>query len=301
MYGLVLMASMSGAFAPVGSGGPIPVGGTLSSDCRGFYVGSGGISPQWHGYPNVPDYNFRFGAHNGRSGNTNATAGGACYGLGSCTGSRGGSGAGANGGLYAPSWVPSEFRGVRHIACNGGPSTANAYPGMFFRPDLHTCYGYHGSYNCLGVYSIYPTVGTGCYGAGFPRQISYDPPAARDTPKADDAPKAETPAAPKVEPKVEPGLDKPAPEKKPEEKPTAAELRVELPADAVLYAAGVATRQTGPVRAFRTPALAAGRDYYYELRAEVVRDGKTLSRTRRVVVRAGDTNVVQFDEPGAAE
>ena len=48
-------------------------------------------------------------------------------------------------------------------------------------------------------------------------------------------------------------------------------------------------RGSGNVRTFATPALIPGQDYGYELTAEVIRDGRMMTVTERVVVRAGET------------
>jgi uncharacterized protein (TIGR03000 family) len=45
---------------------------------------------------------------------------------------------------------------------------------------------------------------------------------------------------------------------------------------------------------FRTPTLPTGQAFYYMLRAEVVRDGKSYSEDKRVIVRAGDEVVASF-------
>ena len=49
-------------------------------------------------------------------------------------------------------------------------------------------------------------------------------------------------------------------------------------------------------RTFNTPALDEGQLYYYMLRAEVARDGKTLTQTKRVIVKAGERIRASFDE-----
>jgi uncharacterized protein (TIGR03000 family) len=74
-----------------------------------------------------------------------------------------------------------------------------------------------------------------------------------------------------------------------------ATILVRLPADAKLTVDGSATQSTDSLRTFRSPPLQAGKDYKYTLRAEVMRDGKTVERTRDVNVRAGQTSEVNFD------
>lgn len=93
----------------------------------------------------------------------------------------------------------------------------------------------------------------------------------------------------------------PAEPKKAETKPPAASLPapakvlVSLPADATLTIDGHATTSTSAVRSFVSPTLEAGRDYQYTIKVEMVRDGKSFSESKNVVVRAGETTEVSFD------
>jgi uncharacterized protein (TIGR03000 family) len=69
---------------------------------------------------------------------------------------------------------------------------------------------------------------------------------------------------------------------------------VKLPADARLYAEGRPLPQTSGERTFVTPPLPGGRDYTYSFRAEYVRDGETISQSKRVAVRPGQSATVEF-------
>jgi uncharacterized protein (TIGR03000 family) len=73
-----------------------------------------------------------------------------------------------------------------------------------------------------------------------------------------------------------------------------ARLVVQLPEGAKLYVDDSEIARPGVSRTFRTPALEKGQVYYYELRAEVEKDGKVLSQKRRVVVTAGKTVSADF-------
>jgi uncharacterized protein (TIGR03000 family) len=77
--------------------------------------------------------------------------------------------------------------------------------------------------------------------------------------------------------------------------PTRAKLVVELPADAKLYVDDRAMKTMAAVRTFNTPMLEPGQVYYYELRAEVARDGKSIAQTKRVLLRAGEVVRARFD------
>jgi uncharacterized protein (TIGR03000 family) len=77
---------------------------------------------------------------------------------------------------------------------------------------------------------------------------------------------------------------------------TRASLTVELPADARLYVDGQPMKTSSSTRRFITPPLPRGKAYYYELQAEMVRDGQTVRVSRRVVVRPGDDLRTSFPE-----
>ena len=78
-----------------------------------------------------------------------------------------------------------------------------------------------------------------------------------------------------------------------------ATLVVTLPADAKLKIDGHQTTSKSGERTFVTPDLQQGRDFHYTLVAEVERDGKRHSVTKRVRVRAGERTRVQLDIPAA--
>src|SRR5579884_166675 len=63
---------------------------------------------------------------------------------------------------------------------------------------------------------------------------------------------------------------------------TAVLLNVTVPAGAELWVDGHKTSQTGAVRQFTSPPLAAGKDYTYELRAKWKDGGRTVEQSRTV-------------------
>jgi uncharacterized protein (TIGR03000 family) len=69
--------------------------------------------------------------------------------------------------------------------------------------------------------------------------------------------------------------------------PAPATLIVSLPADAKLIIDDTTTTSTSTERVFVSPTLTPGTDYNYTLKAEVVRNGKTVKVEEKVVVRAG--------------
>jgi len=73
-----------------------------------------------------------------------------------------------------------------------------------------------------------------------------------------------------------------------------AEINVHLPADARLFVDNVPCPLTSAKRTFNTPQLEQGKKYFYNLRAEVVRNGQTQSETVRVLLTPGQQVRVEF-------
>lgn len=200
---------------------------------------------------------------------------GSCY--GGCYGNYGveGLGTGCHGSYYG---------------CFGSYTCGGGCYGSGWGAGYGSCWGSgYGYGNCWGGY----TCGGGCYGgygwdyssngcqgcAGFEAGSPYF---------------ATPPIVAPVEPPVK-GEPVPAPKKEPESlAPNAARLIVEVPADAKVYIDDHAMKTESERRTFQTPALDAGQTYYYEVRAEVERDGKTISTMKRVLLRAGEEARADF-------
>ena len=76
--------------------------------------------------------------------------------------------------------------------------------------------------------------------------------------------------------------------------PARARLIVELPEGAKLYVDDRIVKTSSSTCSFRTPMLTAGDNYFYELRVETIRNGKTVSETKKVTVRAGEEVKTSF-------
>ncbi len=161
--------------------------------------------------------------------------------------------------------------------CQGGWASRSGYGGC------HGCYGGASAgcygYACNGSGGCYGGHAAGCYGchgaaAHAPAQMIAPP-----APPGGAAP--EQVPAPKKEDKKSASLSQ-------------ARLIVELPADAKLYVDDRLMQTTSERRVFNSPRLEQGQTYYYILRAEVVRDGQTLSDTKRVLVHAGEVIQASF-------
>jgi uncharacterized protein (TIGR03000 family) len=101
-------------------------------------------------------------------------------------------------------------------------------------------------------------------------------------------------AAPAAEPIKKPKGDKES------KVPAPATIVVTLPAEAKLSIDDAATQATSATRVFASPALERGKDFYYTLKAEVVRDGKTVTASKRVAVHAGEETKVSLEFPAAS-
>jgi uncharacterized protein (TIGR03000 family) len=137
--------------------------------------------------------------------------------------------------------------------------------------EFHGCYGCCGCWGCFGCHGVYV----------FPQRCTYDCP----LPYSHNG----YPSSP---PK------KPATPEAPRETGARAVLKVEVAADARLYINGQLMQTGSAERAFDTPPLEKGKTYHYTLRAEMVREGRTVSSTRRVAVRAGEETHASLLEPG---
>lgn len=73
-----------------------------------------------------------------------------------------------------------------------------------------------------------------------------------------------------------------------------AKLMINLPADAKLYVDGQLTSSTTENRVFTTPELQRGLTYFYDLKAEITRDGQTITENKRLIVRSGDNLRTSF-------
>jgi uncharacterized protein (TIGR03000 family) len=76
-------------------------------------------------------------------------------------------------------------------------------------------------------------------------------------------------------------------------------LAVNVPDDAKIFVNGMATSSTGLARQYFSRDLQTGFNYTYEVKAEVVRDGKTVEQVKTINLRAGQTAELAFDFPAA--
>lgn len=229
---------------------------------------TGSTAPAWHhgGHGCHGCHGCHGGCHgcSGGCGGCSGCYGGGCYG-GGCGG----------GGCYGGGW-------------------GTGYGG----------YGHHAYYGCSGGYNVF-----GCGGgyggasapaiAGYGVDRGYSPgPMMAPAPAPVAPPPAAAPAAriPFVEPII------PVADARPEvvaPAPTTTRITVRLPENARLYVNEDPCPLKSETRAFDTPQLKSDKEYSYTLRAEIVRNGQTVSEVKKVVFRAGSPVNVEFKEIGA--
>ena len=80
-------------------------------------------------------------------------------------------------------------------------------------------------------------------------------------------------------------------------------MNVNVPADATVYLQDQRMTLTGARRRFVTPEIKDGKELVYNLKVEIERDGRTVSKTTQAAVKAGQEVevTVSFDEPEAGE
>lgn len=194
--------------------------------------------------------------------------------------------------------------------CNGNTFGLGDRVRRFFDRDNGCCGGR--SYSCVGA--SYSCSGYSCFGSPvmpvgmvapggmFPAQpFDQFPPA--PTPNLQGAPGF--PNIPYAVPDPAPatGLrSAPTNNTLASNAPTArASVVVKLPADARLFADGRALNLTGSERKFVSPDLPTDQEFAYKFTAEYERDGETVSVTRKLTVRAGQTYAVTFSDLTAAK
>jgi uncharacterized protein (TIGR03000 family) len=209
---------------------------------------------------------------------------GSCYGSGSCSGGCYGS---CHGGFFRRSG--GGFLGHKSSChgCSGGYACSGFSCFGSWRGSCHGgCYG-----SCSG----------GCYGSSWGPAVGMPPYTLHGynnltNPNAvygnvyypNQPPVMTVPVAPMVKPT---GSDS---------QPMGANLRFKVPADAKLYVDGKLAPGSGPERAFYTPPLEAGKKFYYEVKAEVTVNGKTLTEEKKVIVEAGANLTEEFPKLVAA-
>jgi uncharacterized protein (TIGR03000 family) len=255
-----------------------------------------------------------FGCH-GCSGGGWGCSGGwgcnGCSGIWTCSGGWGHHGAGYHGG-----WGGSACWGC--YGCYGGAGWGGPYAGYGHGTYVEYCAGcYGGGGYCAGCYGFggycagcyggcgggWGCAGWGCHGCaggavvcscagGYGGLSGYPMPhSGMVVPTY-----PETPGVEKVGPPDIKDKDKGKGKGKGDDDEVSGRGRlvVELPEDARLYIDGQPMKTKSGRRVFQTPPLATGQSYYYILRAEVTREGRTQRESVRVIIRPGRESYATF-------
>jgi uncharacterized protein (TIGR03000 family) len=76
-------------------------------------------------------------------------------------------------------------------------------------------------------------------------------------------------------------------------------VNLQVPSDARVWFDGSQTNQTGTIRSFVSPPVAAGPEYAYQMRIQWKQNGKDVTQTRQIKVHAGDVINLTLGSPAA--
>ena len=216
--------------------------------------------------------------HNGGS------SGGSSGGWGSNGGSSGGTAwGGSSGGSsgYSRSWGSS---GGSSGGKTWGGSSGGSSGGGFFRHH-HRSRGSSGGWGSSGGSS--GGYNGGSSGGSSGGTMYY-------APMESGKPAAEAPVDPSI-PAPAPPAPGEAPAKETSLRNVDGMMAVEVPADARIFVNGQETSSTGEIRQYISRNLQPGYNYTYEVRAEIVRDGKKVEEVKTIDLKAGEVAKVAFN------
>jgi uncharacterized protein (TIGR03000 family) len=230
-------------------------------------MSAGGDAPAFHPGAGCLGgcYGGCYGGWSGCSGSGYGGCFGGCHG-----GGRGFLGHKARGGFLGHR--RASCHGCSGYSCSGYNCFASCYGGGFG--------GCHGGYaGCYGGPGVGYAVPTDVWGAAHPAvwTTGYGP---------NQPPVMTVPVAPS---KTDDS----------DAKPNSANITFKVPADARIFVDGKPTPGTGTERSFYTPPLAPGK-YFYEVKAELVVDGRMVTEEKRVIVEAGANLTETFPKLTAA-
>ena len=167
--------------------------------------------------------------------------------------------------------------GYNYMVANGYQSAFSTYApvagaSIYAPAGAASVFGCRGCYGCYGGWS--------CYGVPLPGHGYWSEP----VPGTDKKKVEETPP---------PREQVPAPKEKKKEQ-VRARLTIDVPAEAKVFLDGQLMNWAAGKREFQTPDLEPGLTYYYDLRAEIVRNGETLAEAQRIILRPGEIVAVAF-------
>ncbi len=174
--------------------------------------------------------------------------------------------------------------------CGGGYTAGYNYPAYWGCCGSASAFGCCGYSSCCGGYGW---GGYSCCGGGWYRSSSGWVPA-YTTCCGGTVVAPGTPAPPTM-----PKLPEPK-EKQSATAPAPATVVLKAPMDVRITVNGQPTERQSAEQVFTTPDLQPGKTYSYDFRAEATRDGKTVTRTQTVIVKAGQESRADFGDLMAA-
>jgi uncharacterized protein (TIGR03000 family) len=189
----------------------------------------------------------------------------------------------------------------------GGTPFGGTHFGGTHLGGFHGGFHYGHPYAHYGYRNFYPYYGS--YGYSYPYPYTYpytySAPYAWSSPTYDGddsnsygytAPYyTDSPAADVPSPGSYQGFDSPAPVPDPSD--NTAHLTLRVPENARIWFSDVLTTSAGPVREFRSPPLAPGGRYSYEVRARWNENGRQITQTQHIAVTPGAHVRVEFPTP----
>jgi uncharacterized protein (TIGR03000 family) len=233
------------------------------------------------------------GSSGGSSGGWYGSSGGSSGGYGSSGGSSGGWGSsgGSSGGWYGSSG--GSYGGHRHghhRSYWGGYGSSGGSSGGWYGSSGGSSGGWGSSGGSSGGWGS-----SGGSSGGYSGGVMYGPdvvvpPTMPGVPMGTPVPGG---AAPAITPPA--AAPAPAPAPMTQVPARSAILNVQVPGEAKVFVNGLATSSTGGSRRYVSHDLEPGFNYTYELKAEIVRDGKTMTDTKVVKLKAGESANLEFD------
>lgn len=187
-------------------------------------------------------------------------------------------------GSWGGSWGSCGSSGGSWGSCGSSGGSWGSYGSYGSSGGSWGSYGSYGSCGSCGGYAYYGSCGSsgGSYGGSYGGEIYT-------TPAAPMAPGALTPPPTPVPPAV--GTGRSTYDYRGAD---AAYLVVSVPAEAKVFVNDRPTTSTGAERQYVSHGLEQGMHYEYTVRAEMVRDGKTVSETKTVQLTAGNNSSLAF-------
>ena len=251
--------------------------------CQGCYGGCQGCSGGW---------GYQCSGYQG------------CYGCSGCQGCYGCQGGGYQGWGYGLSYGNLSPQAAYAMYGTNGPYQAySIYGSQMYQGCVGSnagCYGCYGGWSCFGT-PIVVTPAIPTRRIDLPSENLVPPKEVLTPPKEIKEEKKLEKIEDKKEEKKNDGGNKKDPLKLEVLNKVGgwATIVMQVPADAKVFIDDQPMTATSTRRVYQTPILEEGETYFYDIRVEVVRAGKTLAESRRVTLTPGQRLAANFEELGS--